>query len=157
MKARNIFLGLFILSLWGCNASTDSSTTSSSLFTSSKVDGIVYSLTVERTEFDLLDALTGTFQVYNESGEEREFHFSCAQQLGFELFDMHGTTALLYPVITNPSGSILTLRDGERKVYTICSAFRDNMGECITHGRYELHAHLLIANSPHVSLAIEVR
>jgi hypothetical protein len=148
---------LLIASLWGCNSTTDTTTLDVPLFSSVKTHGIVYSLSVPTTQFDLLDTLGGTFQVTNESEIERQFNFASIQQLGFQLVDIHGITALSYPMIVSPALSSYRLQVGEKKEYSILWIFKNHNGQYIAPGKYELSAFLLDSNSPQVSLAIEVK
>lgn len=157
MKTISVLATLLIASLWGCNSATDTNTNNTPLFSTIKADGIVYSLSVLTTQFDLLDTLRGTFQVINESRIERQFDFANVQQLGFQLTDTNGTVALFYPMIVSPATSRLRLQGGEKKEYSILWLFKNHNGQYISRGKYQLSAFLLDGNSPHVSLAIKVR
>jgi hypothetical protein len=157
MKTIDLLATAFIVSLFGCNSTTDPSKENTLLLSKKGTDGIVYSLAVPTTQFDLSDTLRGTFQVINESGIERQFNFANIQQLGFQLVDTRGTVALFYPFVVSPATSSLYLQVGEKKEYSIRCIFRDHNGQYIGRGKYQLSAFLLEGNSPHVSLAIGLR
>jgi hypothetical protein len=142
---------------WGCHSIVSSDWEDSALVTSVQTDGIQYTLTVKKLDFEVVDTLVGSFQVLNASVRPRTFSFANIQQFGFDLVDRHGNITVHSPNIVQPATSEFTLLTGESKTFIIRSVFRDLDGEYIQPGEYQLVAFLLDANSPRVRCRINVR
>ena len=148
-----VILFLLILS---CERSTPPETIlRTDLFSWIKQNNVTYTLVIPTNIFSLQDTIRGTFEVYNESIETREFSFNYQQQYGFRL-KSDGTTALYYPVIGNPAPSKFSLTPGDRKIFDIQSTFRNSDGQLISVGEYLLEVFLLDGQSPYVGLQIKV-
>ena len=154
MKLLSLFF-LIVALLWACNSSTEIE--SDSLLQSSKIsDNISYTLSVNKTVFLLTDSIKIKFEVQNFSGSDREYHFNNIQQFGFRLKDENGNVALFYPLIVSPATSRFNLKHGETKTFLITWEFKDQNGNYIGRGDYELSAFLLDGNSPEVKLRISI-
>ena len=152
-----IFPALFLISMFGCNSTTDSSNQDTLLLSKLTKDGVVFTLTITKNTFDLADTLKGAFNVSNQSDSLKRFNFANIQQLGFRLSDTSGKVFLYAPIIVSPALSGLILQSGESKDYVILSRFKNHDGDYIDRKEYKLTAYLLDNNSPAVALVITVR
>lgn len=156
MKSKQTMMFLLMLWIYGCESPTDSGNISTPLFSQVISNGAVYSLSIPATQFDLSDTLRGVFRVTNGSERQLVYNFANVQQLGFQLLHSNGTVAMYYPIAVSPALSSLTLQPGDTKEYSILSLFKDENGNYISSGPYQLSVYLLDHNSPQVSLQIRV-
>lgn len=119
-------------------------------------DTFLYTLTLPTNVFPLLDTLRGTFEVLNRSVNPRRFRFAYVEQFGFVLLDNAQVPAMGYPYTVSAALSEFTLQPGERKVFVLCSPFRNFSGNLIGRGDYTLEAYLRESNSPGVYLPVKV-
>ncbi|MBK9228120.1 MAG: hypothetical protein IPL67_13995 [Ignavibacteria bacterium] len=157
MKTFGFLALIFFAMLAGCESSNGPSTDNSQTSASAEDNGVLFTLTIPKTIFELDDTLTGVFKVINESDSEKVFLFPNLQQNGFQLIDINGRISIDFPLGFLPAESTLRLEPGERKEYSIISPFRNFDGEIIERGKYKMSAFLLEDYSPKVIINIEVR
>jgi hypothetical protein len=144
------------LILLSCSKPTDSIVDTNPLEASITANGIVYTLSIPRTDFQLTDTLRGEFRVTNVSSSERTFNFYNIQQHCYRLTDESGNIALFYPTIVSPALSSLRLWPSETHTYSIYTAFQNHEGEYVQPGAYHLSAYLLDGDYPKPNLRIRV-
>ncbi len=156
MKSHLLVWVLFAMATIACNQTTPPGP-SSPLVATVTVNGIDYTLYLQKTIFQLSDLLQLSFDVSNTSPYTREYLFANQQQFGFKLTDTDGTVVLYQPVIVQPAPSTFGLQPNQSRMFRGSYVFVDQNGRAIGRGEYRLSAYLTEGNSPEVILTIEVR
>jgi len=143
---------LLFLALTACSHPLEPGDSQNAVFQ----DGIVYTLTLNKTTYTVRDTLSGTFSVVNQSVIIRSFAFSNVQQYGYRLRDQGGLVCMDGPNIVNPALSSFELGPGQRRAYDLHLLLRNHAGTWMIPGRYTFEIFLSDGNYPSVSVQITI-
>ena len=132
---------------WGCQ---------DSLLTALENDGFTYELHTNDTNYWVGEDVRITFAVINNCSEEARTHFSTEEWFGFEI-RLNSLTVRREPRDPTEASTRLDLGPGERIEFREVWDQRDDEGNLVEPGVYEVVGHLMRNDAPRVSTLIVIQ